>query len=57
MIQPISRILKNNRDKIKFIHVRSHTGGKSFEAIGNDKADKLAVLGVNKNWLINYLIY
>lgn len=45
LIRPIHSVLKDHKNKIKFIHVRSHTNGKTFEAIGNDKADKLACNG------------
>ena len=44
LIQPIYRTLKAH--KVNFVHVKAHTGGSSFEATGNDKADKLATSGV-----------
>ena len=34
---------------IRFVHVPSHTGNKDFKSLGNDKADKLATLGSNRN--------
>ena len=46
LIQPIYRTLKAHKNKVNFIHVKAHTGGSSFEATGNDKADKLATSGV-----------
>lgn len=45
LIRRIYQILKDNDGKIKFIHVRSHTGKNTFEAICNDIADRLAVEG------------
>lgn len=40
----IIKIDKYMNNKIKFIHVYSHTNKQTFEAIGNDMADKLAKL-------------
>lgn len=45
LIKPINRILKNIKGKVIFTHVKAHTGGSSFESVGNDKADKLATAG------------
>jgi len=45
LIRPIYRTIKNIKGKVTFTHVKAHTGGSSFEAIGNDKADKLATSG------------
>ena len=45
LIKPIYEVLENNKGRIKFIHVRSHTRKQTFEALGNDKADKLAISG------------
>lgn len=47
LIKPIYKILKKYPDKIKFYHVRSHTGKLDFISIGNMKADKLATKGAN----------
>ncbi|ARF09712.1 ribonuclease H [Indivirus ILV1] len=46
LIKPIYRLLNLNKHRVKFIHVKSHTKEKTFEAVGNDKADKLACDGV-----------
>ena len=48
IIEPIHELMEKNPNKIFFTHVRSHTGKKDFESIGNDKADKLAVYGANR---------
>ncbi len=48
IIEPINEIMLKHPSKIKFIHVRSHTGKKDYASIGNDKADKLAVAGANR---------
>ena len=45
-IEPIYYIL-NESPKIKLVHVKAHTGYQDEDSIGNDKADKLAVAGVN----------
>ncbi len=45
IIEPIHEIMQKYPNQIKFIHVRSHTGKKDFDSVGNDKADKLAVAG------------
>lgn len=37
------------KDKIHFIHVKSHTNNTDFKSIGNINADKLAIEGANKN--------
>lgn len=47
IIRTIYQVLENNKGRIKFIHVKSHTGKQTFEALGNDKADKLACFGAN----------
>ena len=46
IIRPIYSIIKDNKDRIQFRHVKSHTGGNSFEELGNDHADKLAVKAI-----------
>jgi ribonuclease HI len=48
IIEPINQMMDKYPNRIKFKHVRSHTGKKDFESIGNDKADKLAVDGSNR---------
>tara|TARA_B100000214_G_C23967030_1_gene628244 strand:- start:1716 stop:2396 length:681 start_codon:yes stop_codon:yes gene_type:complete len=35
--------------KVNFVHVRSHTGKTDIHSIGNDNADKLAILGAKKH--------
>src|SRR5437868_6847937 len=43
IIEPILKLINNNENiTIKFIHVRSHTNKQTYEAIGNEYADKLA---------------
>ncbi len=42
IIRPIIKILEKNENKIKFKHVRSHTGKQDFESLSNEMADKLA---------------
>jgi len=46
IIRPIYNILMDKKYNIKFQHVRSHTKEKTFEAICNDKADRLACNGI-----------
>jgi ribonuclease HI len=48
IIEPISKLIEKYPDKIKFTHVRSHTGGSDFNSINNNRADKLAVSGARK---------
>lgn len=48
IIEPLHQMIERYPNRIKFKHVRSHTGKKDFESIGNDKADKLAVNGSNR---------
>lgn len=48
IIEPLDQLIDKYPGRIKFKHVRSHTGKKDFESIGNDKADKLAVAGSNR---------
>ena len=45
IIKPVVKYLKKNNNYIKFKHVRSHTGKQDYESLGNEKADKLALLG------------
>lgn len=48
IIRPIYSMLNDHKGKILFHHVKSHTGGDSFEEKGNDMADKLAVSAVGE---------
>ncbi|QKF93631.1 ribonuclease H [Fadolivirus algeromassiliense] len=48
IIRPLNDILKQYSNLIIFKHVRSHTGKKTFEAIYNDMADKLACSKVQR---------
>ncbi len=48
IIEPIFNLLEKYPSKIKFIHVKSHTGNKDFVSIGNERADQLAVDGTRK---------
>lgn len=45
IIKPIYNYMKKYPNKIKFTHVRSHTGKQDFESRSNDIADKLATNG------------
>ena len=49
IIKPIIKFLKKNKDKIKFKHVRSHTGKQDYESLGNEMADKLANEGAMRS--------
>jgi len=49
IIKPIIKFLKKNENKIKFKHVRSHTGKQDFESLGNEMADKLANKGAMRD--------
>ena len=46
IIKPIYEILNNNKRKVKFIHVRSHTGNTDYKSLGNHMADTLATSGI-----------
>lgn len=56
IIRPLNDMLKEHKDKIIFKHVRSHTGQNTFEAINNDKADKLACSVVTRPVVIKEVI-
>lgn len=45
IIKPLYRLYSYNRDRVHFIHVRSHTGNTDDWSVGNDKADILAGKG------------
>lgn len=47
LIIKIDSMLYGIRNKVKFHHVRSHTGKKDLISVGNDIADKLANNGIN----------
>ena len=49
IIKKINELMGSHKGKIKFTHVRSHTGKKDFESINNDIVDKLAKEGGEKN--------
>ena len=51
IIQKIDKILQKPEHigKISFTHVRAHTGKTDIHSVGNDKADKLATSGAQKN--------
>jgi len=42
IIEKIDKLISKHNGKIKFQHVRSHTGKSDFESIHNDIVDKLA---------------
>jgi len=46
IIQKIDKLIEEHTGKIKFKHVRSHTGKTDYESIHNDIADKLAKNGI-----------
>lgn len=46
LIKPIYSILKKYDNRIKFNHVRSHTGKKDFNSLGNAMADELATKSI-----------
>lgn len=48
IIKKIDKKLQKYKGMITFTHVRSHTGGKDFQSICNDEADKLATQGARK---------
>jgi ribonuclease HI len=48
IIKKINELMESHKGKIKFTHVRSHTGKKDFESINNDIVDKLAKEGGEK---------
>ena len=45
IIEKIDKLMEKHNGKIKFQHVRSHTGKTDFESIHNDIVDKLATSG------------
>ena len=45
IIEKIDKLMEEHNGKIKFQHVRSHTGKSDYESIHNDIADKLATSG------------
>ena len=47
IIQKIDKLMNNHIGKIKFQHVRAHTGKTDYESIHNDITDKLAKQGAN----------
>ena len=47
IIQKIDKLINIHNGKIKFQHVRAHTGKSDFESIHNDITDKLAKLGAS----------
>lgn len=49
LIKPIYSILKKYGSRIKFNHVRSHTGKKDFNSIGNAFADDLATKAIKQS--------
>lgn len=48
ILKKLFSIIIKQKDKIKFTHVKSHTGKKDKLSIGNDIADKLATAGSKK---------
>lgn len=49
IIERIYNIMSYYKDKIKFVHVKSHTNKKDFNSIGNQIADDLATKGARKD--------
>ena len=52
LIKPLHQLYQQNKDKISIIHVRSHTGKEDFIYLGNAEADRLAVMGSKKSFVI-----
>lgn len=53
ILELIYKLLLRNKDKISFVHVRSHTGSKDSLSIANDIVDKLAQRGARNSKLIS----
>jgi ribonuclease HI len=49
ILQPLIDVYMKIKDKVQFIHVKSHTGNKDYKSIGNAVADKLATDGSMKS--------
>lgn len=47
IIKKIDKLMEEHNGKIKFNHVRAHTGKTDFESIHNDITDKLAKQGAS----------
>jgi ribonuclease HI len=47
IIKKIDKLMEEHTGKIKFHHVRAHTGKTDFESVHNDITDKLAKQGAN----------
>ena len=47
IIQKIDKYISRDKytNKIKFVHVKAHTGKKDYKSLGNEKADTLATNG------------
>lgn len=45
IIKPIYSLIQKYREKIIFVHIRAHTGGKDIESVNNDLVDRLAKNG------------
>jgi len=45
LIKPIANLMELHQNKIKFVHVRSHTGKTDPLSLGNARADELAGKG------------
>ena len=48
----VEKALELKHDRLKFRHVRSHTNKLDEYSIGNDIADKLAVQGTTKDYVL-----
>lgn len=49
IIKPLHSLYVQNKEKIEFKHVNSHTGKKTYAAKGNAEVDRLACEGTLKN--------
>lgn len=49
ILKPLFSILQKIKEKVKFVHVRSHTNKKDRLSLGNAMADKLATDGAQKS--------
>lgn len=52
ILQRLYSIIMKQKDKIKFVHVKSHTGKKDVLSVGNAIVDKLATSGAQKSKIV-----
>lgn len=49
LIKPMYDIIKKNKEKITFIHVRAHTNKQDALSVSNDMVDRLAKMGADRS--------